>query len=463
MNMSKDKSDNTISYKKFLFTTKGFSLLSKRVFLIFKRFGFDVKKIDRCILNYVHILRKYNCRPTLFTTAVLLTRYPSIFKNYLKEGVEFGCHGLVHVDYTQLSFEDQVKQMNGARTFFQECAIPCHGFRPPYLKWCHATTRALGEAHYEWSSNQVILWDVLKQDDFKERHWSDYQKSITDLYLPQHEDRAYPLPNEREGMIDIPVSIPDDEIFIDRLRITNQEHIFEYWKAIFDKIYQSGGVFVHTTHHERISYFNDALDALLKYVTNAKNSTWIATLQEIYQWWKERNTFSFKIEKSGEDEYCVQCNCSPRATVLLKRQFNSAGCSWDNYHVIQDRPFIYRGTRKPAIGIPANAPDELQSNLRSLGFAYEISSRQEDYEMFLDEKQYASNNLRDLLEFIESSSGTVLRFWNWPDGHKCAFSASSDVDSITLFDFYYRAKEFTNYRVFIKTEEQSRDKEKNKI
>ena len=212
-----------------------------------------------------------------------------------------------------------------------------------------------------------------------------------------------------------------------------------------------------------MSHFKEALDALLKYVTNPKHSTWIATLQEIYQWWKERNTFSFRIEKSGENEYCVQCNCSPRATVLLKRQFNSAGCSWDNYHVIQDRPFIYRGARKPAIGIPSHAPDALQSNLRAFGFAYEISSRQEDYEMFLDEKQYAGKSARDLLEFIENSSGKVLRFWNWPDGHKCAFSASSDVDSITLFDFYYRAKELTNYRAFIKTEEQSRDKEKNKV
>jgi len=461
--MSKDKSDNTISYKRFLFTTKGLPLLTKRVFLIFRRFDFGVKKIDRCILNYIHILRKYNCRPTLFTTAVLLTRYPSIFKNYLKEGAEFGCHGLFHGDYTQLSFEDQVKQMNGAQTFFQEYAIPCHGFRPPYLKWSHATTRALGEAHYEWSSNQVILWDVLKQDDFKERHWSDYQKSITDIYLPQREDRAYPLPNEREGIIDIPVSIPDDEIFIDRLRITNQEHIFEYWKAIFDKIYQSGGVFVHIAHHERMSYFNEALDALLKYVTNAKHSTWIATLQEIYQWWKERNTFSFRIEKSGENEYCVQCNSSPRATVLLKRSSTNGGYNLNGYRVIHDRPFIYRGPRKPAIGIPANAPDELQSNLRSLGFAFEISSRQEDYEIFLDEKQSASNNLKDLLEFIESSNGNVLRFWNWPDGHKCAFSASSDVDSITLKDFYYRAKEFSYYRTFLKTQEQSRDKRKNKV
>jgi peptidoglycan/xylan/chitin deacetylase (PgdA/CDA1 family) len=386
-----------------------------------------------------------------------------IFKKYFQQGAEFGCHGLVHVDFSQLRYEHQVKHMDTALNFFKQHEIPCHGFRPPYLKWDSNTTKALIRTNYEWSSNQAILWDVLKQTDFKERYWNDYQKGINNLYFPKTENEAIPLPNEREGMIDIPVSIPDDEILIDRLRITNQEHIFDCWKAIFDKIYQSGGVFVHITHHERMSYFNEALDALLKYATNAKYSTWIATLQEIYQWWKERNTFSFRIEKSGENEYCVQCNCSPRATVLLKRQFNSAGCSWDNYHVIQDRPFIYRGTRKPAIGIPHCASDELQSNLRSFGFAYEISSRQEDYEMFLDEKQYAGKSARDLMEFIENSSGKVLRFWNWPDGHKCAFSASSDVDSITLFDFYYRAKEFTNYRAFIKTEEQSRDKEKNKV
>jgi hypothetical protein len=71
---------------------KGYPALVKRARAIGGRYSLGAAKVDRTLKLFVDILRKFKCGATFPITAT-----------------EFAIHGLFHVDYSQLSRNEQRK------------------------------------------------------------------------------------------------------------------------------------------------------------------------------------------------------------------------------------------------------------------------------------------------------------------------------------------------------------------
>lgn len=432
-------------YTDHLLRSKGFGLLTRRAIMILTRFGIGVNKIDQCLMNYIGILQKHNIRPTLFVTAVLMERYPLIFRKYFEEGADLACHGLVHTDYSLLTFQQQSGHMAKARKIFERNKLPLTGFRSPYLRSNPDTLQALKENGFEWCSNQVIWWNVFDGHRCKEGLDRVFG-TINNFYKPVSERDTVVLPTRKhDAILDIPASLPDDETLVDRLCIKRKEELYDLWRKVFLKIKQRNGLFVHVSHGERSKYFVDSLDALIGYMESL-SSVWFASLNEVNRWWKEKESFVFNTTKCDSDQYVVKIDCSDRCLPLLKIPCSSHEKRvFGHYTALKDSSFIFHGKKKPIIGISLKVSSEIADVLHSLGFSCERSMDPDIYEFFVDENTFNTvyPDLSAMLLRIENSEARLLRFWNWPNGYDCAFSCTSDVDSITLSDFILRAREFT--------------------
>ena len=274
---------------KFFYHSRGGVNLLKRLPTLFKRFGWTSKKIEKVLHDYMEITKKFDCYPTFPVTAVVARRYPKMIRKLHEEGAEFAIHGYVHTDYSQLSEEEHRRHLVKAIRIFEENGIPFQGFRSPYLRWNGDTQNAIHQFPFHWTSQQVVVWDVINLKEFSSSSQRAYEK-VLNLYRPLNSADHPVLPQIRNGIVEIPVSIPDDETLVDRLGIRDSEKIYEIWRKILDETHRRGEVFVLQLHHERIPACGEALEKLLRYGKTLKPPVWVATLSQIALWWKERNS-----------------------------------------------------------------------------------------------------------------------------------------------------------------------------
>jgi hypothetical protein len=88
---------------------KEYPALVKRARAIGGRYSLGAAKVDRTLKLFVDILRKFKCGATFPITATVLARHGPVFKEYHAQNIEFAIHGLFHVDYSQLSRNEQRK------------------------------------------------------------------------------------------------------------------------------------------------------------------------------------------------------------------------------------------------------------------------------------------------------------------------------------------------------------------
>ena len=57
---------------------------------------------------YIDLLKKYNIRATLPVTADLLNKYDHMVNLLIDDHIDFAIHGYNHIDYSQLSGNQQM-------------------------------------------------------------------------------------------------------------------------------------------------------------------------------------------------------------------------------------------------------------------------------------------------------------------------------------------------------------------
>jgi hypothetical protein len=241
--------------------------------------------------------------------------------------------------------------------------------------------------------------------------------------------------------------MPDDEIMVDRLGITGEKEISDIWGAILDRTYSLGELFTIQLHPERIRYCESALLDVMLEARKLKPSVWVATLQEITDWWREKDGFSFKIRHLENNTYEVQADCSDRATILLKKCTASVPVKkwFDGYQSITERNFVIQSPKRPVIGVGRDSSSAAIEFLRDEGYIVEPGTESDNCGIYLGSlKQFNETDERRLSREIESSGAPLLRYWRWPAQSRSACSITGDIDSITLIDFALRV--FENWR-----------------
>lgn len=433
----------------FSIKTKGIHNFARRLWTVFTRFGFSEAQTRQALHSIIASLQKYNTAPTFFIPAVVLGRHPALLAEIANCGAEIGIHGYVHDDYRSLSKYTQYKETEQAVSLFQKTQIPYLGFRNPYLGWTEDSLDVFTKLGFLYESNEAVIHHVVDLIGLSSRLRRGYEKSLA--LCQAIPCSTYSLRPHFEGtLLRIPTSIPDDEMLFDRLRITNPQEVGRIWSEVMQRVYDFGGLYALNLHPERGLLGKEALEILLSYAAYRPLPIWLARLQDVAQWWKERSQFRLNISPVAPGYWWVEACCTPRATLLARHleMEDQPPSPWMGSDVVvQSRSFTVKATHCPCIGLSLQTPQEVADFLHEQGYPNVYCPRQDAdiYALYLDmpegfregrEQQFKQRST--LIEQIDGLKVPLLQFGCWPDGSRAALAISGDIDSVTVQDFFLR-------------------------
>ena len=436
----------------FSIRTKGINNFTRRLCTVFTRFGFSEGRVRKSLYALIDSLRKYDAAPTFFIPAVVLRRHPNLIRTVAGSGAEIGIHGYVHNDYRSLNKQEQYQQTQQAISVFQTIQLPYQGFRNPYLGWTEESLDIFAALGFAYESNEAIIHDVIDLNHLSAVQKSGYEKSM-DLFqaIPCN---AYTLRPHFEGsLLRIPTSIPDDEILFDRLRVTHPEEIGHIWSKIMQCVYDYGGLYALNLHPERGILCKKALDILLTFAKSQPRPVWLARLEEVAQWWKERSKFRLKITPLASGYWSVEASCTPRATLFARNltvDYQTATPNSRDRDRVCSHRCIVQSTQCPTIGLSHESPQQVKYFLHEQGYPVERCSHEDaqKYALYLDipeglgtTREEQRSKRSSLVQQIEQLDAPFLYFGYWPDNNHAALAISGDIDSVTVQDFFLRVME----------------------
>lgn len=216
------------------------------------------------------MLHRLEVTPTIPVTAGILERHPKLLSDL--EAVDLAVHGYRHVPYAALRIEEQESDLASAQEVFDRFGLPARGFRAPYL-----------------SANAATL-DLLRARGFQFDSSSSYfalgpEHPISRVALPAATFRYGLLPTvpsvpvRLAGLVELPVALPDDEILVDSLGISNTEVLARTLLGMVDAAHATGSLLALQMHPER---YRLIANALARAVVHARDlGAWCASLAEI--------------------------------------------------------------------------------------------------------------------------------------------------------------------------------------
>ncbi len=437
----------------FSIKTKGMHNFTRRLWTVFTRFGFSEEPIRRSLYAMVGALAPYRAAPTFFIPAVVLRRHPGLLTEIARQGAEIGVHGYVHNDYRLLSETEQYRQTSQAISAFKSAHIAYRGFRNPYLGWTEASLRVFSALGFAYESNDAVIHDVIDCDALPPLLRSGYEKSLA-LFQAIPCTRYTLRPHTEGALLRIPISIPDDEILVDRLRMKPQE-VGRVWSAIMQRVYDLEGLCTLNLHPERGLLCKQSLDILLNFAAHQPLPVWVARLEEIAQWWKERSQFRLKMTWQGPDRWLVEATCTPGAAILARHVTveDQPVVPWSGVESrLHAHQFIVKAPQCPCIALSPRTEQEIADFLQEQGYPVARCAGEEaqasTYALYLDlaeglgaTRQEQIQRRSALVERIEQLEAPLLRFAAWPGGSRAALAVTGDIDSVTIQDFFLRVLE----------------------
>jgi hypothetical protein len=401
---------------------KGFGGYVSRLGTIASRFGFGEIEMRRALDRYVALTDSVGAAPTFAIPAVVLSRHPAMVSDYVRRGVEFAVHGLVHGDHLTLSAERQARDISRAARRFRECGIEAAGFRGPYLRYARSTNEVLRSLGFAYHSSQAIHYAVLDPSHAAD---ASYRRALT-FYRAWDADRVVSRPRDVDGLLHIPVAIPDDEILVDRLRLGPDAQMAA-WRSILEITHSRGELFTLQLHPERIRQCERALRSLLA-DARALGDVWIAQLREVATWWNHRRAARIEILEAGAGGYIARLRGSGALSLVLTRS------GLPPELIPPERTVELESI--PAVGLAPDAPEEVAAFLRDEGYLVERSLERSRFGTFLNLADGWTE--RSVLAELASARGPLVRIARWPAGKRSALAVTGDIDSITYRDFMLR-------------------------
>lgn len=414
---------------KFVLGHRGPSNLVKRSVQIATRFGPNPERMGGRFERFMDILDEFGIRPTFPITALPMSRNPKFAHRLIDRGAELAVHAWSHIDLSALDLAGQREHMGRAVELFRSCSVPFTGFRAPYLHWNEDTMRVVSEFQFRYDSNQTVWWDVIDASTMNAEAKEGLARGMA-FYRPIPASEFRVLPFRRDGFIEIPVSLPDDEIPLDRMYIHDVNYLAGMWRRIFDLSYARGELMTLQLHPERIDFFADALRGLLSHARSCEPKVWIATLDEIAQWWDAKSQNRAQFVRDG-DHFRVEIQAARDSVVIVRE----GGVE----RTLEPRTFTVDSTARPCVSVAPGTSREAITALTDLGYIVETGERSDGYAVHLGRVENANFATIDACRrVIEESKRPLVRFGVWPKGCRSAFAATGDIDALTIWDFVQR-------------------------
>jgi len=418
--------------------SRGAAGSAARTAAVLSRFGATASAMAGRLERYRAVAASFGARPTWPATACVLARHPDMLRRYADDGAELAVHGLVHGDHARYDYETQRETIARAVAIFERAGIAPVGFRGPYLRYNDATLRVLRELGFRYHSSQAFAFPRYDASGNPLPGNRAYELAL-ELYAARDAARLAVRPRFRDGLVDIPVAIPDDEIILERLRLDEAAATAE-WLRIFELSYRRGDLFTIQLHPERVLELEGALRETLAAAARRRPQVFHARLDEIAEWWRRRGSFTLAVSRSGAGSVRVHLDADPDAR-LITRGLAVAGEVWDGDTTLVERgSFEVASERMPVVGVSRRTPPDVRTFLTEEGLPYEVSEDRGTYGAYVDIGD-ADWNETAILDSIELSPGPLVRLGRWPNGARSALAVTGDIDALTLKDFFMRSWE----------------------
>ncbi len=439
-----ERGNQTLKYIRHILLTKGPIHSIERSVEIVRRFVGGKNRFRRLISTLEALKELYGVRFTFCITASLLKRHFDLIQQLKKAGHEIAVHGHFHTRMDLHSRREQEEMINRSYLEFTRSNFQVKGFRCPYLSYNHQTIESLKKSPFRWTSGKIILYENGGPLSAAARTGLQY------LYHFSENGNPISLPDLDSNLVELPITAPDDEMLLERMRVRSTEKITETWLHLFERSLKNGELCHFFFHPERLPLIREALENLLRAAVNPDSATWIPTLDELADWWSKRSKFSWKLDPESTPKKAI-LDASAEATILLKGSGNSdRDPVIGNYYEID--PIQVNGSQRvfPAeregktmtIGLSAKSPVTLESFLQLEGFIVQRSCSPQHHSIFIDRESFSESDKRLVLHQIDQSPNPVLRLWRWPNNYRSALSVSADVCAIDFRDFIDRTLHF---------------------
>ena len=419
--------------------SKGLPKYLKRGQAIVKSYGMTPAKMAQALDQFSQILGEFECEATFPITAIAAKRNSKMMTEHIARGIEFAIHGYRHIDHAQLALEEQLVHLRRAQDVFASAGIPVAGFRAPYLRFNQASDGAARVAGLEYVSNQPILWDALQDVLLSPAAQAVYERAIV-LYNPWRASERFSLPQLCDQLVQIPVSLPDDEMLLDRLDGDAHGLVEQAWSYMLSETHQRQELLTLQLHPERISRCAPPLRALLAKARSLDPPVWITRLDKLASWWRARSQATVTVNSANHGEWRLNL-AGPEGLTALVRNGNVQGAvhPWlDGYQSSEARHLVVKTLLRPFIGVSTNTPPEWVGFLREQGYLVEISDHSQDYSIYLNRPDPLPENRYTILAQIEQSDKPLVKLGRWPNRAGSALSITGDIDGLTIWDYVLR-------------------------
>jgi len=198
----------------------------------------------------------------------VLERHPELVSSL--KGVDVAVHGFQHLAYSGLTVAEQAEDLDAALDVVNTSRLAVRGFRAPYLRTDHNTLALLRSRGFLFDSS-VPNYALPRGYRFA----SKLMELIQIRYGPVLE-RAIREP-AGTGVVELPVSLPDDELLIDALGVRNPRMLFRIFEAMLASAKARSSMLVLQVHPERYHVFANALELVLQRASD--EGAWKASLQ----------------------------------------------------------------------------------------------------------------------------------------------------------------------------------------
>lgn len=413
---------------KFVLESRGIGNSLERGWQVATRFGITAARMERRLVAYADLLARHGARPSLPITARVLARNPDVARKLVRRGVELCVHGLVHNDLSALTPEVQAEQIKAACAIFRGHGIPFSGFRSPYLKYNRGTLEAVADAGFAYDSNLPFLWAPLASLDDLAPHEREGLEMGLRFYRPVLHPEERSLPRFDGDLVEIPVSLPDDEILLDRMGCP-LEKLGRVWHEMLAMALARGELLTLQLHPERLEILRDVLDGVLAEAAST-GTVWIATLGEIAGWWRERAAAGLTLEEVSTKTFSVRASSTVRSAVSLAGAAHGPGPGLG-------LPATLTSTHRPLIGVHPRVDQALRLKLKEAGYFIEESTDSGLYTVYVSPDM----RLQEVEGAVARAPEPLLMQSTWPFPFKAALAATGDIDCLTLGDFARRFRE----------------------
>jgi len=406
-------------------STRSFDRVFLRILSISKRYGWTPERYCCQLTEMIQLCKTYGFKPTFPVTASVVERHPQRFRAAQTLGAEFAIHGLKHIDYTHLSRDDVKDHAQKAQQAFKMHGLEAQGFRYPYLRQNHQTVQCIADSGYQWDSSQAIAWTGLAESEFSSHIWSNYQSILRTYHAITYQPHQA-RPRWDNGFIHLPVTVPDDDILIERLELKCSNKIDAILSEMYVNFTANGDFLNLQMHPERFSCFREPLESLMSKAAN-DSAIWKASLNEVATWWKKRCEIAFDVQRTPEGWF-LYLNTPECAVFEIWQAGERKPQKWDEKKAWKV---------KPLIGVAKENISEWSAVLRNEGFLFEVDASSADVAVMLPDRSVKAEAC-DLYALLDKTSAPTIKVSTWPQGFRAAVSVSGDIDGIDLIDFWER-------------------------